>query len=71
MARKLLSIFLTAFLGSLVTLIAGGNYFLRSDIPDAMIPDWSRVDELLISATIAGVVALLNGIIIWLESDTS
>jgi hypothetical protein len=69
MSRTLARIFLVAFLGSLVTLIAGGNYFVRSDIPDSMLPDWSRMDELFISACIAGVVSLLNALILWLERE--
>ena len=53
---------------SFTTLVVSGNYFLRSDIPTDMLPDWSRMDELLISAIIGALIALLNGLVLFLEN---
>jgi H+/Cl- antiporter ClcA len=68
-AKHAARIFVTAFLGSAITLMIGGQFFIESDIEGVTVPDWSLLDEFLISAVIAGVVALFNWLLLVLESE--
>lgn len=70
-AKHFLKVFLAAFLITITTMMATGNFYLRSDIPESMIPDISRIDELLISALVAGILAALNEAVIWLNKGDS
>jgi hypothetical protein len=67
--RELLRTFLIAFLGSATTLLIGGQFFIETNIEGVTVPDWSLFDEFLISASIAGMIAAMNFLIVMLEGN--
>jgi len=68
-ARQAARVFVYSFLGSLTTLLIGGQFFIETSIEGSTVPDWSLIDDLIISACISGLVGLMQWGMLILESD--
>jgi hypothetical protein len=59
MARQAGITFLEAFLGSFVTLLAG-SHLVDVNVEGDILPDWRLLAQIVVSAIIAGAIALIG-----------